>query len=80
MVKAVRQANAYAARHPEAARKALLGYTKIPPAVTKRIRLPLWTQRLDMPSIRLQADLLSRYGQVKKEPDVEELYSGMGGG
>jgi NitT/TauT family transport system substrate-binding protein len=72
-VKAIERANAYAAGHPAAVRKALLAYTKIPPPLAKKTRLPIWTRTLDEPSVRLQLDLLDRYGQLEKRPSLEDL-------
>ena len=71
--KAMNRSLEYTAEHPEAARKAVTGYTKIPPQAAKAMKLSLWSSDLNRPSIKLVADQAQKFGFVKEKPSVDEL-------
>jgi len=71
--KAMNRSLEYTAEHPEAARKAVTGYTKIPPQAAKAMKLSLWSSDLNRPSIELVADQAQKFGFVKEKPSVDEL-------
>jgi NitT/TauT family transport system substrate-binding protein len=64
-------------REPRRGPGALLKYTETPPAVAKRIRLPVWSRDIDRDSVEIQRDLLERYGWIRERPDLQELYPGI---
>jgi NitT/TauT family transport system substrate-binding protein len=71
--KAMNKSLDYTQKNPDAARKVLTEYTEIPPEAIAKIRLPVWSSKLDPASIELQAELAEKYGLVDSKPDVEEL-------
>jgi NitT/TauT family transport system substrate-binding protein len=79
--RAMNKSLAYTQAHPEEARKAVLGYTEIPPAVARTMKLSLWSTDLNRPSIELIADEAERFGFIESKPSMEELiWSGAEGG
>jgi len=71
--KAMNRSLDYTAEHPEEARKAVTGYTKIPPKAAAAMKLSLWSSDLNRPSIELVADEAQKFGFVKEKPSVDEL-------
>ena len=63
----------YAQEHPDEARQAVIGYTEIPPAVARSMKLPLWSSDLNPDSIELIADEAERFDFVEEKPSVDEL-------
>jgi NitT/TauT family transport system substrate-binding protein len=63
----------YAQGHPDEARKAVVGYTEIPPAVARSMKLPLWSSDLNADTIDLVAKETERFGFVEERPDTEDL-------
>jgi ABC-type nitrate/sulfonate/bicarbonate transport system substrate-binding protein len=63
----------YAQAHPAEARKAVIGYTKIPPKAAANMKLSLWSSDLNKASIQLVADQAKKNDFVKDEPDIDEL-------
>jgi NitT/TauT family transport system substrate-binding protein len=63
----------YAQSHPAEVRKVLLTYTKIPPAAAQKIKLPIWRQDLNRPTIEQLSSLSKKYGLLKTEPNLDEL-------
>jgi NitT/TauT family transport system substrate-binding protein len=63
----------YSASNPDAVRKAVLGYTKIPPKAAESMRLPQWQADLNEPTIEQTAELAKKYGFVEQAPPLDEL-------
>jgi NitT/TauT family transport system substrate-binding protein len=63
----------YSQSHPDAVRKAVLTYTKIPPAAAKNIKLPQWKADLNKPTIELTSNLAKEYGYIKTQPNLDDL-------
>ncbi|MEU7226225.1 ABC transporter substrate-binding protein [Streptomyces chrestomyceticus] len=70
---AVNQALAHARTHPEAVREELGKYTKIPPAVIRRIVLPKWPTEINRPSVQAIADFARKDGVLSRPADVGAL-------
>jgi NitT/TauT family transport system substrate-binding protein len=64
---------AYVTRHPEALRKLLVTEGHMPPALAKRVTLPVWKQRADTAALTALGGLMKRYGAVEKAPPVENV-------
>ena len=70
----------YTQQHPEEARTAIAGYTEIPPAVAKAMKLSFWSTDLNRPSIERIADEAERFGFIEEKPSLDELiWSGASG-
>ena len=63
----------YAQEHPDEARQAVIGYTEIPPAVARSMKLPLWSSDLNPDSIELIADEAERFEFIEEKPSIDEL-------
>jgi NitT/TauT family transport system substrate-binding protein len=63
----------YSASNPDAVRKAVLDYTKIPPKAAESMQLPQWQADLNEPTIEQTADLAKKYGFVEQAPPLDEL-------
>jgi NitT/TauT family transport system substrate-binding protein len=63
----------YAQSHPDEARRAVTGYTEIPPAVAEEMILPFWSSDLNEATIELVARESKRFGIVESEPDVDGM-------
>lgn len=72
-VRAMEKSLAYAAANPEAARKAVLTYTKIPPAAVQKMKLPNWTPEYNDASIDKTIQLAQKYGFVEKPVALDDL-------
>lgn len=70
---AIEKSLQYAQEHPDEARKVLLTYTKIDPAVAEKITLPAWPTEVNMASVQTMADLMQSDGLIEKKVDVSEL-------
>jgi NitT/TauT family transport system substrate-binding protein len=69
----------YAHAHPDEVRKTIPTFTKIPPAVAAKIRLPVWSSKLDRGLLQQAAGYTQRYGIIKKAPKVDEMiWKGVG--
>ncbi len=66
----------YARDDPDAVRKIIPTYTKIPPEVASRMRLPVFTTDLDKAAIDEQMGFLKKYGLVGKAPSADHLICG----
>ncbi|PXY36850.1 hypothetical protein BA062_08665 [Prauserella flavalba] len=69
----------YSGGHPEAVRKALGTYTKIPDELIGQVRLAQWGTDLNRPSIELMGELSRKYGLLDQPPDLDELIWSPGG-
>ncbi len=72
-VRAINRSLDYAQRHPDEVRRILPTYTKIPPEAARAVKLPVWRQDLNLPTIELQSRLSQKYGLIEKQPDLDEL-------
>lgn len=63
----------YTQDHPDAARKALLTYTKIDSAVAAKITLPAWPAKINTESVQTIADMIQKDGLISKKVDVGDL-------
>jgi NitT/TauT family transport system substrate-binding protein len=72
-VRAINKSLSYAQSHPDVVRQVVPTYTKIPPAVAKKMRLPTWSPNLNQPSIQQTADLAQKYGFIKDKPALGDL-------
>jgi NitT/TauT family transport system substrate-binding protein len=63
----------YSANNPDAVRKAVLEYTKIPPKAAESMTLPQWQADLNEPTIEQTAELAKKYGFVEQAPPMDEL-------
>jgi NitT/TauT family transport system substrate-binding protein len=72
-VRAMEKSLAYAAANPEAARKAVLTYTKIPPAAVQKMKLPNWNPEYNDASIDKTIQLAQKYGFVEKPVALDDL-------
>jgi NitT/TauT family transport system substrate-binding protein len=63
----------YAQSHPEEVRAVLGDYTQIPPDAAQKIKLPIWRTDLSEPTISQLSELSSKYGLIKKQPNLDEL-------
>ncbi|MEU6205417.1 ABC transporter substrate-binding protein [Micromonospora musae] len=70
---AIEKSLTYAQEHPDEARKVLLTYTKIDPAVAEKMTLPAWSGQINRESVQTLADLMLTDGLVTEKVDVAEL-------
>jgi NitT/TauT family transport system substrate-binding protein len=72
-VRALERSLDYAQQHPDEARRAVLGYTKIPADTAKKMTITRWQRELDASSIEITARLAERYGYVERAPALDAL-------
>jgi len=72
-VSAMGKSLAYAAANPEAARKAVLTYTKIPPEAAQKMKLPNWNPEYNDGSIDKTIELAQKYGFVNEPVALDDL-------
>ena len=72
-IAAIEKSLQYTQEHPDAARKALLTYTKIDSAVAAKITLPAWPAKINKESVQTIADLMLKDGLISKKVDVGDL-------
>ena len=72
-VRAMEKSLAHAADNPEVARKAVLSYTKIPPAAVEKMRLPNWSPEYNDASIDKTIKLAQKYGFVEEAVTLDDL-------
>jgi NitT/TauT family transport system substrate-binding protein len=69
----------YAQAHPDEVRNTIPPFTKIPPAIAAKIRLPVWSSKLDRGLLQRAADYTERYGIIKSAPKVDQMvWKGVG--
>jgi NitT/TauT family transport system substrate-binding protein len=71
--RAINRSNAYASTHPAEVRAVIPEFTKIPPAVAKKIRLPVWPPEIDRAQVQQLADYSKRYELIKEVPSLDDL-------
>ncbi|NIJ12309.1 NitT/TauT family transport system substrate-binding protein [Saccharomonospora amisosensis] len=72
-VRAMNKSLEYAAQNPEAVRKTLGEYTKIPDNLLGEVRLGQWSTDLNRESIQRMHDLSKKYGLLEGEANLDEL-------
>ena len=72
-VAAMEKSLAYSQENPEAARKAVLTYTKIPPAAAEQMKLPNWSPEYNDASIEKTIELAEKYGYIDKAVTLDDL-------
>ena len=72
-VRAMNKSLTYAQENPEEVRGILTDYTEIPPAIAQKIKLPVWREGLNEPTIEQLSELSKKYGLIEEEPDLGEL-------
>ena len=78
---AMNKSLAYAQSHHAAVRSIVGTYTKIPPAVAQKMKLPYWSTDLNQPSIELTATETQHFGYTPKKVDPGQLiWSGAAAG
>jgi NitT/TauT family transport system substrate-binding protein len=63
----------YATDNPEAARKAITTFTKIPPDVVPKIRLPLWPAKIDREQLTDLIGYTQKYGVIEDTFPVDDM-------
>jgi NitT/TauT family transport system substrate-binding protein len=71
--RAINKGLEYASQNPDAARKAITTFTKIPPDVVGKIRLPLWPAEIDKAQLEDLIGYTQKYGVIDKPVPVDEL-------
>jgi len=72
-VRAMEKSLAYAVDNPEATRKVVLTYTKIPEAAAQKMKLPNWNPEYNDASIDKTIELAQKYGFVEEPVPLDEL-------
>ena len=63
----------YATDNPDAARKTITTFTKIPPDVVQKIRLPLWPTEIDREQLNDLIGFTQKYGVIDEKIPVEDI-------
>ncbi len=71
--RAINKGLKYATDNPEAARKSITTFTKIPPDVVPKIRLPLWPQEIDKEQLTDLIGYTQKYGVIEDTFDVDDM-------
>lgn len=71
--RAIEKANTYASAHPDEVRDTLSTFTRIKPDVAAKIGLPVWSAKMDLKAVQYQADLMAKYGLLRKQLDITGL-------
>ena len=71
--KAMNKSSDYATENPEEARATIPEFTKIPPEVAQKIRLPQWPTEIDRDQLQELIDYAVEYKVIEKAPPLEEL-------
>ena len=71
--RAINKALKYASDNPDAARKTITTFTKIPPDVVQKIRLPLWPTKIDREQLTDLIGYTQKYGVIEKTFPVEDM-------
>ena len=64
--RAINKGLKYASDNPEAARKTITTFTKIPPDVAQKMRLPLWPTAIDQAQLTDLIGYTQKYGVIEK--------------
>ncbi len=79
--RAINKGLEYATENPDAARKTITTFTKIPPDVVGKIRLPFWPTEIDREQLTDLIGYTQKYGVIEESFPVDEMiWEGAGGG
>lgn len=71
--RAINKSSDYATAHPDEARATIPTFTKIPPEVAKKIRLPLWPTEIDKVKLQELLDYAVQYKVIEKPPKLDDV-------
>jgi NitT/TauT family transport system substrate-binding protein len=71
--RAINKSSEYATAHPDEARATIPTFTKIPPDVAKKIRLPLWPPEIDREQLQTLLDYAVKYKVIEKAPSLDDV-------
>jgi NitT/TauT family transport system substrate-binding protein len=71
--RAINKSMEYATEHPDAARATIPTFSKIPPEVAEKIRLPLWPVPIDTAKVTELGNYAVKYGVIEKNPPIDDL-------
>jgi NitT/TauT family transport system substrate-binding protein len=71
--RAMNRSSRYATDHPDEARAIIPTFTKIPPAVAQKIRLPLWPTEIDRAQLEQLIGYTQKYGIIEDTFPVDEM-------
>jgi NitT/TauT family transport system substrate-binding protein len=71
--RAMNRSSQYASEHPDEARKIIPTFTKIPPAVVEKMRLPLWPTEIDRAQLEDLIGYTKNYGVIQETFPVDEM-------
>jgi NitT/TauT family transport system substrate-binding protein len=71
--RAINKGLKYATDNPDAARKSITTFTKIPPDVVGKIRLPLWPREIDKEQLTDLIGYTQKYGVIEKTFPVQDM-------
>jgi NitT/TauT family transport system substrate-binding protein len=71
--RAINKSSDYATAHPDEARATIPTFTKIPPDVAKKIRLPLWPTTIDRTKLQTLLDYAVKYKVIEKPPKLDDV-------
>jgi NitT/TauT family transport system substrate-binding protein len=71
--RAMNRSTQYATEHPDEARATIPTFTKIPPEVAKKIRLPVWLTEIDRAQLEQVVRDTQKYGVIDKPVNLDDL-------
>jgi len=71
--RAINKSSDYATAHPDEARATIPTFTKIPPELAKKIRLPLWPTEIDKVKLQTLLDYAVQYKVIEKPPKLDDV-------
>jgi len=72
-VRAINKSVEYAAQNPDEVRKIVPTYTRIPPDVVQKIRLPVFTSTIDQAKLQQVVQQSQKYGVITRAPSMQDL-------
>ncbi|HEV2783477.1 MAG TPA: ABC transporter substrate-binding protein [Actinophytocola sp.] len=70
---AAAQTARYITEHPDEYRAALPAIAKLNPALAPTVNIPVWSERVDVDSLRFLGDKMVSYGLLRDPPDVNAV-------
>jgi NitT/TauT family transport system substrate-binding protein len=71
--RAMNKSTQYATDHPDEARKIIPTFTKIPPEVAQKIRLPVWPTQIDRAQLEKLVGYTQKYGVIDEKVPVDDF-------
>ena len=71
--RAINKSSDYATAHPDEARATIPTFTKIPPDLAKKIRLPLWPTEIDQAQLQTLLDYAVEHKVIEKPPKLDDV-------